>query len=98
MARKNIITGEVIEAAIKTLDKLIATPPSPREKTYTRKEAFLALRAKAKGALAAGHSLESVLEALRKEGIETSASTARQYLKPSRHSNKSKIAPKAVPV
>ncbi len=82
MARKDIITGEVMEAALRALDKLIATPPSPKEKIYSRKEVFLSLRAKAKEAMTKGYSLEAVLNSLRSAGIEASESTARQYLKP----------------
>jgi len=84
MAKTAVITEAMIEAAFKSLEKRIAEPPPPTIRTYTRKDAFLKLKECAKEALAAGHSLETVLEDLKGVGIGLSLSTARQYLKPGR--------------
>jgi hypothetical protein len=46
------------------------------------------LRAKAKEALAAGHTLETVLDDLKGVGLGMTISTARQYLKPGRRTSK----------
>jgi len=84
MKRRDVITEEILQAAFAALDTLIATPVPPQQRTYSRKEAFLKLRAKAKEALAAGHSLETVLADLKGLGLGLTVSTARQYMKPGR--------------
>jgi hypothetical protein len=61
-------------------------------KIYSRRDAFLKLRARAKEALAAGHSLETVLDDLKGIGIGMTLSTARQYLKPGRKTKRSPVA------
>lgn len=88
MAKTQVVTEEMIEAALLLLEKRIAEPPSPALKTYSRRDAFLKLRGRAKEALAAGHSLETVLDDLKGVGIGMTISTARQYLKPGRPSKK----------
>ena len=88
MAKSQVVTEEMIEAALLLLDKRIAEPPSPALKTYSRRDAFLKLRGRAKEALAAGHSLETVLDDLKGIGIGMTISTARQYLKPGRSTRK----------
>jgi len=50
----------------------------------------LKLRAKAREALAAGHSLEVVLDDLKGVGLGMTIATARQYLKPGKKSSRSK--------
>lgn len=88
MAKSQVITEEMIEAALALLDKRIAEPPPPSAKSYSRRDAFLKLRGRAKEALAAGHSLETVLDDLKGIGIGMTISTARQYLKPGRKAKK----------
>lgn len=82
MKPRDVITEATIQAALEALQKRIAIPPPPTETRYSRKEAFLKLRSKAREALAAGHSLEVVLEDLKGVGLGMTISTARQYLKP----------------
>ncbi len=84
MAKNEVITEEMIEAALALLEKRIAEPPAPSTKSYSRRDAFLKLKGRAKEALAAGHSLETVLDDLKGIGIGMTISTARQYLKPGR--------------
>jgi hypothetical protein len=91
MAKNKVITEEMIEAAFAVLDKRIAEPPTALVKIYSRRDAFLKLRARAKGALAAGHSLETVLDDLKGIGIGMTISTARQYLKPGRKAKRSPV-------
>lgn len=84
MAKIKVITEEMIEAALSLLEKRIAEPPPAALKTYSRRDAFLKLKSRAKEALAAGHTLETVLDDLKGIGIGLTISTARQYLKPGR--------------
>jgi hypothetical protein len=63
MTQRDVITEEILQAAIAVLDARISAPALPAEKCYSRREAFLKLRAKAKEAIAAGHSLETIHEA-----------------------------------
>jgi hypothetical protein len=84
MTQREVITEAMLQAAIAALDKRIATPPLSAEKRYSRREAFTRLRGKAKEALAAGHTLETVLDDLKGVGLGMTISTARQYLKPGR--------------
>ena len=65
MAKSQTVTEGMIEAALVLLEKRIAEPPSPLLKMYSRRDAFLKLRGRAKEALAAGHSLETVLDDLK---------------------------------
>jgi hypothetical protein len=88
MAQREVITEAMLQAALEALEGRIALPPLPVEKLYSRKEAFAKLRAKAREALAAGHSLETVLDDLKGVGLGMTISTARQYLKPGRKSTK----------
>jgi hypothetical protein len=88
MAQREVITEAMIQAALEALDGRIAIPPPPAERKYSRREAFAKLRAKAKEALAAGHTLETVLDDLKGVGLGMTISTARQYLKPGRKTNK----------
>lgn len=88
MAKSQVITEEMIDAALALLDKRIAEPPPASAKSYSRRDAFIKLRGRAKEALSAGHSLETVLDDLRGVGIGMTISTARQYLKPGRKSKK----------
>ena len=88
MTQREVITEAMLQAAIAALDKRIAMPPLPAEKRYSRREAFARLRGKAKEALAAGHTLETVLDDLKGVGLGMTISTARQYLKPGRKSIK----------
>ena len=88
MAQREVITEAMIQAAIEVLDERIAIPPPPTESKYSRREAFAKLRAKAREALAAGHTLETVLDDLKGVGLGMTISTARQYLKPGRKTNK----------
>jgi hypothetical protein len=90
MTQREVITEAMLQAAIAALDKRIAMPPLPAERKYSRREAFAKLRAKAKEALAAGHTLETVLDDLKGVGLGMTISTARQYLKPGRRTNKSR--------
>ena len=90
MTQREVITEAMLLAAIAALDKRIAMPALPAEKRYSRREAFAKLRGKAKQALAAGHTLETVLDDLRGVGLGMTISTARQYLKPGRRTNKSR--------
>lgn len=94
MPQREVITEDTIQAALNALNKRIATPPPPCEVRYSRKEAFLKLRAKAKEALAVGHSLETVLDDLRGVGLGMTISTARQYLKPGKKPKRSGSAEK----
>jgi hypothetical protein len=91
MAKNKVITEEMIEAAFAVLEKRIAEPPIALVKIYSRRDAFLKLRARAKEALAAGHSLETVLDDLKGIGIGMTLSTARQYLKPGRKTKRSPV-------
>lgn len=84
MAKYQVITEDMIEAALRLLEKRISEPPPVRMKNYSRREAFLKLRARTKEALAAGHSLETVLDDLKGVGIGLTIATAYQYLKPCR--------------
>jgi hypothetical protein len=88
MAQREVITEATIQAALEALEKRVAAPPPPTERRYSRKEAFLKLRMKAREALAAGHSLQAVLDDLKGVGLGMTISTARQYLKPGRKSNR----------
>jgi hypothetical protein len=90
MMKKIVISEAVIQAAFELLEKRIAEPPPLRERSYTRREAFVKLRAKAKEALAAGHTLEAVLDDLKGIGLGMTLSTARQYLKPGRKTSKTR--------
>jgi hypothetical protein len=87
MTQREVITEAMLQAAIAALDKRIAMPPLPAEKRYSRREAFARLRGKAKEALAAGHTLETVLDDLKGVGLGMTISTARQYLKPGRRTS-----------
>ncbi|WP_263358608.1 hypothetical protein [Acidicapsa ligni] len=84
MAKNQVITESMIEAALAVIEKRIAEPPAKPMKSYSRRDAFLKLRGRAKEALAVGHSLETVLDDLKGVGIGMTLSTARQYLKPGR--------------
>ncbi len=97
MAQREVITENIVQAAIVALDARIAAPVLPTEKRYSRREAFLKLRAKAKEALAAGHSLETVLDDLKGVGLGLTISTARQYLKPGRKGSSKKTSTRAKP-
>jgi hypothetical protein len=88
MTQREVITEAMLQAAIAALDRRIAMPPLPAERKYSRREAFVKLRGKAKEALAAGHTLETVLDDLKGLGLGMTISTARQYLKPGRKTNK----------
>ena len=92
MAKNEVITEEMVEAALALLEKRIAEPPPPSTKSYSRRDAFLKLKGRAKEALAAGHSLETVLDDLKGIGIGMTISTARQYLKPGRKTKKPAIS------
>ena len=98
MAQREVITEDILQAAIAALDARIVAPVLPAEKRYSRREAFLKLRAKAKEALAAGHSLETVLDDLKGVGLGLTVSTARQYLKPGRKSTGKKTTWRAEPI
>lgn len=98
MAQREVITEDILQAAIAALDALIAAPVPPAEKRYSRREAFLKLRAKAKDALAAGHSLETVLDDLKGVGLGLTVSTARQYLKPGRKTSRKKTTWRTEPI
>jgi hypothetical protein len=93
MAKSQSITEEMIDAALALLDKRIAEPPPVSVKRYSRRDAFLKLKSRAKEALAAGHSLETVLDDLKGIGIGMTISTARQYLKPGRKTKKFSVMP-----
>lgn len=97
MARRDVITEEILQAALAALDARIVKPVLPSEKRYSRREAFLKLRAKAKEALAAGHALETVLDDLKGVGLGLTVSTARQYLKPGRKTCGKKTAVRVEP-
>jgi hypothetical protein len=90
MMKKHVISEAVIQAAFKLLEKRIAEPPPIKERSYTRREAFIRLRAKAKEALSAGHTLEAVLDDLKGIGLGMTLSTARQYMKPGRRASKTR--------
>jgi hypothetical protein len=62
MTQREVITEAMLQAAIAALDRRIAMPPLPAERKYSRREVFVKLRGKAKEALAAGHTLETVLD------------------------------------
>ena len=97
MTKRGVITEATIQAAFTLLEKRIAEPPPPHEKYYSRREAFLKLRAKAKQALSVGHSLETVLDDLKGIGLGLTISTAKQYLKPGRKLSKPGSVSQAVP-
>lgn len=82
MGNKQIITEDIIQESLKVLNDLISNPPPPATRRYSRRQAFEILRGKAKEALAAGHSLEAILDDLRGVGLGLTLSSARQYLKP----------------
>jgi hypothetical protein len=84
MAKNHVITESMIEEAFALLEKRIAEPPATPMRSYSRRDAFLKLKGRAKEALAVGHSLETVLDDLKGIGIGMTLSTARQYLKPGR--------------
>jgi hypothetical protein len=88
MTQREVITEAMLQAAIAALDRRIAMPPLPAERKYSRREVFVKLRGKAKEALAAGHTLETVLDDLKGVGLGMTISTARQYLKPWRRTSK----------
>ena len=88
MTQREVITEAMLQAAIAALNRRIAMPPLPAEISYSRREAFAKLRGKAKKALAAGHTLETVLDDLKGVGLGMTISTARQYLKPGRKTSK----------
>ena len=88
MAKTQVVTEEMINAALLLLEKRIAEPPSAAIRTYSRRDAFLKLRGRAREALAAGHSLETVLDDLKGIGIGMTISIARHYLKPGRSAKK----------
>ena len=69
MTQREVITEAMLQAAVAALDKRIAMPPLSAEKRYSRREAFARLRGKAKEALAAGHTLETVLDDLKGVGL-----------------------------
>jgi hypothetical protein len=87
MTQREVITEAMLQAAIAALDKRIAMPPQPADIKYSRREAFAKLRGKAREALAAGHTLETVLDDLKGVGLGMTISTARQYLKPGRRTS-----------
>jgi hypothetical protein len=91
MTQREVITEAMLQAAIAALDRRIAMPPLPAERSYSRREAFAKLRGKAKEALAAGHTLETVLDDLKGVGLGMTISTARQYLKPGRKASKGRV-------
>jgi hypothetical protein len=97
MAQREVITEDILQAAIAALDARIAAPVLPTEKHYSKREVFLKLRAKAKEALAAGHSLKTILDDLKGVGLGLTVSTARQYLKPGRKASSKKIARRPEP-
>jgi hypothetical protein len=97
MAQREVITEAMIQAAIAALDGRIAIPPPQAERKYSRREAFAKLRAKAKEALAAGHTLETVLDDLKGVGLGMTISTARQYLKPGKKTNKARSTARPEP-
>lgn len=97
MTKREVITEEMLQAAIAALDARIAAPAPPGSRCYSRREAFLKLRAKAKEALAAGHSLETVLDDLKGVGLGLTVSTARQYLKPGRKASGKKLPAREEP-
>jgi hypothetical protein len=88
MTQREVITEAMLQAATAALDKRIDMPPLPAEKRYSRRGAFAKLRGKAKEALAAGHTLETVLDDLKGVGLGMTISTARQYLKPGRRTSR----------
>lgn len=88
MTQREVITEAMLQAAIAALDRRIAMPPLPAERKYSRREVFVKLRGKAKEALAAGHTLETVLDDLKGVGLGMTISTARQYLKPGRKTSR----------
>ncbi|MDR3727439.1 MAG: hypothetical protein P4K86_10395 [Terracidiphilus sp.] len=98
MAQREVITEAMIQAALEALDGRIAIPPPPAERKYSRREAFAKLRAKAREALAAGHTLETVLDDLKGVGLGMTIATARQYLKPGRKTNKARGAARPEPL
>lgn len=97
MMKNDVITEAMIRAAFAVLEKRIEAPPPPEEKRYSRREAFQKLRSKAREAMAAGHSLETVLDDLKGVGLGMTISTARQYLKPGKKSNRARISVERVP-
>ena len=92
MAKSQVITEEMVEQALKILHKRIAEPPPASVKSYSQKDAFARLKARAKEALAAGHSLETILDDLKGVGIGMTLSTARQYMKPGRKTKRSQVS------
>ena len=84
MAKNRVVTEEMIDQALKLLEKRVAEPPLAQVRIYSRRDAFLRLKARAKEALATGHSLETILDDLKGVGIGMTLSTARQYMKPGR--------------
>lgn len=90
MTQRDVITEAILQAALAALDERIAKPPPLAERRYSRREAFVKLRAKTNEALAAGHSLETVLDDLKGIGLGMTIATARQYLKPGKRSNKTR--------
>ena len=84
MAKSRVVTEAMIDQALELLHKRIAEPPLESVKSYTRRDAFIKLKSRAKEALAAGHSLETILDDLKGVGIGMTLSTARQYMKPGR--------------
>lgn len=93
MAKSQVITEEMVDQALAILHRRIAEPPLAPVKSYSRKDAFFKLKASAKEALAAGHSLETILDDLKGVGIGMTLSTARQYMKPGRKTKRTHGAP-----
>lgn len=92
MAKSRVVTEAMIDQALELLHKRIAEPPLESVKSYTRRDAFIKLKSRAKEALAAGHSLETILDDLKGVGIGMTLSTARQYMKPGRKTKRTQSA------
>ena len=92
MAKSRVVTEAMIDQALELLHKRIAEPPLGSAKSYTRRDAFNKLKSRAKEALAAGHSLETILDDLKGVGIGMTLSTARQYMKPGRKNKRTQSA------
>ena len=92
MAKSRVVTEAMIDQALEVLHKRIAEPPLESVKSYTRRDAFAKLKSRAKEALAAGHSLETILDDLKGVGIGMTLSTARQYMKPGRKTKRTQSA------
>ena len=92
-ARK-LLTGKELEAARLLLKKRAENPPPPEERAYTQKELVQQLKEDIRKAVAAGHSLDTVIDNLRGVGLGLTLSSMRNYMNRDRKASVKKTASK----